>query len=730
MLRDAIYSHFKNFFEVYKQLYNEIIDIVCKYPERRYLILDFEMIDKFNHELSLVLLDEPERVIPLCQKVVQEIARDFDPEFNEKIYISIYNLPKYKHRIPSTLRADDIGKLICIEGIIKIVYSPKDKLSVAYFQCPYCGNIIQKRVGIHEHKLTSKCYCDCKEKVFDCKFLPTKSKYIKTQFIEVQDYGTHNQNSINIMLLGEDFVNTYTAGQKVRITGILYTAERLNNNAMSAYTKTYLEAIHIELLDKSVFEKEPSKGDIEYFRKLAKREDILDILVRSLVPSIKGYEDIKTAVLLQHVRGVKKVRKDGTIWSDAIHIYKCGEPGLAKSKFLIQVAELFGGKYANGAEMTGAGLSAAVDRSQDPSGTSGWTLHAGALPLAHEKTLCLDEMDKIRDEDKAHLNEAMAQGTVTIDKVIHASLPADVCILAAANPMYRRFDMSLPLATNLGLKPDLLTRFHLVFYKLDEAVEKSDKELVEHIFAIHTGRDITKETEEILSPEMLVKYVNYARKLRPSWSREAENYIKEFFLNMRKESDSERRRFSISPRQLEAMITLAEASAKLHLREIITIKDAELAADLIKCYMATVMELTPEALPDIDRLITDTSFKQRSIVIAIRELIGNGTMDEQRLVDALKLRQFTEEEINHALKTMFMQGELQYTAEKEILDALHMIVTNLAQSEEFWWRKKSNAYSILYEYQRQTGNLELIKEIARSDDLPEDLREVFELLGI
>ncbi len=296
-------------------------------------------------------------------------------------------------------------------------------------------------------------------------------------------------------------------------------------------------------------------------------------------------------------------------------------------KYVAQVAPR--GLYTTGKGSTAAGLTAAVVRDAS---TGGWTLEAGALVLADRGIACIDEFDKMSDEDRKAIHEAMEQQTISIAKAgIVATLNARTTIIAAANPKKGRYDPFSSVAENINLPPTILSRFDLIYIIRDRPEEENDERIASHI--IETRRGYNPEAEPEIPPDLLRKYIAYARqKVRPVLTKEAAGEIRKFYVEMRrlsreKEEESEVPELApipITPRQLEALIRLSEARARLHLREEVLVEDAKAAVELMKAMLRDVGYDVTTGTYDISALMTGTfvsaSRRREAIVRILAEL--------------------------------------------------------------------------------------------------------------
>jgi replicative DNA helicase Mcm len=275
------------------------------------------------------------------------------------------------------------------------------------------------------------------------------------------------------------------------------------------------------------------------------------------------------------------------------------------------------GLYTTGRGSTAAGLTAAVVRE---GGTGNFVLEAGALVLGDMGVCCIDEIEKMRDEDRSAIHPAMEQQVVSIAKGgIVATLNARTSILAAANPALGRYNPYQTVAENINLPVTILSRFDLIFVLRDQPEEERDVKLAEHILRLHRyARAPVKPPIEL---ELLRKYIGYAKRIKPVITGEVMERFKEFYLKMRAASreGGEVSPISITPRQLESLIRLAEARARVHLREEVTIEDAEAVIALVQYSLQQVgIDLTTGAI-DIDVIMTG---KPRSLQVRLQRVLS------------------------------------------------------------------------------------------------------------
>ena len=298
---------------------------------------------------------------------------------------------------------------------------------------------------------------------------------------------------------------------------------------------------------------------------------------------------------MQLFGGSAKQLEDETKLRGDIHILIVGDPGIGKSQILKYVSRLAPRSiYTSGKGTTGAGLTAAAVRDE----LGGWSLEAGALVLGDQGNVCVDELDKMRSEDRSALHEALEQQTVSIAKAgIMATLNSRCSVLAAANPKFGRFDRYKVLAEQIDLPAPIISRFDLIFVIEDKPGKEKDAELADHILKTHQYTTIDYEIE----PELLRKYIAYARKnCNPRLTDEANTVLKEFYVSTRNSNVEEQGPVPITARQLEAIIRLSEASAKIKLKDTVDKEDAEKA---VRLQMACLKEVGVD--PDTGEIDVD-----------------------------------------------------------------------------------------------------------------------------
>ncbi|MEM0094381.1 MAG: minichromosome maintenance protein MCM [Candidatus Micrarchaeaceae archaeon] len=605
---EELKSKFVDFFNAY--YIDAINDMFISYPKRRSVLIDIKDLEKFDVDLANELINNPDAVIIAANSAMASMNPHKDAK--EPVYARFFGAEN-EDMLIQNIGSRFIGKLLTIDSLVVKRSEIIPKVRIGLFKCSFCGTTV--KVQIENGEVPETCP-QCKRK--SLKQINEESEFADMQRIAVQDPLEKLKGGMPTwqleIWLSDDMVNTLIPGDRAAITGILRIRPRLGfrkKEEKSLFTM-FFDAVSIVPKQKEFAEIEISAEEEKEILELAKDPHIIEKITASIAPSIYGHDEIKRALAFQLFGGTpgKRLIDGGIIRSD-IHILLIGDPGSAKTRLLQAVSEIVPkGIYVSGKATTSAGLTASAERDEFSEG--GWTLRAGALVLGSGGEVSIDEFDKISDEDKSSLLEALESQTISIAKAgIVARFSAKASVLAAANPKFGRFDANIYPAEQFDIPPTLLSRFDLIFPIMDVLDEEHDKKIAEHILIQHEAagaRVLELENYEQvptppISPEMLRKYIAYARQnIKPLLTSEASKKIEDFYISLRK-LGIKQGAVPITPRQIEGLVRLAEASAKARLADKVGEADAANAISLVE-YMLRTLAVDRGGRFDIDTLIT------------------------------------------------------------------------------------------------------------------------------
>ena len=573
---------------------------------RESFTVDFEELFAFDQKLAETLLEKPDDYLQHADNAAYAQLGIEESEYAqkmEKITVRIVELLGREQL--RKLGSKQMGKLVMIEAIVVRATPVRPMVMQAAFKCKRCGTV--SRIEQTGQFLKAPTVCaspDCgKDGPFE--FLQDESKFIDSQDLRLQERPEdlppgQLPRTLAVKLIGTEVVDVARPGDHVSIVGIVH-AFALSRPGIGKL-RTFilqLDANSIEVLGKEPETSQTSLEEEEKILTLAKDPLVHRKIISSIAPSIFGYEHIKEAILYLLFGGVSKILPDITVRGE-MNALLIGDPGTAKSQLLQYVARIAPrGLYTSGRGTTAAGLTAAVIREKGGS----MSLEAGALVLADKGICCIDEMDKMRPEDRVAIHEAMEQHTVSVAKGgIVATLNARTAVLAAANPALGRYEPHRTVAENISLPVTILSRFDIIFVLRDVPNKEADTKMSQHILEIHRrGRS---PVEAPVDAELLRKYISYAKSIQPELSEDALNRLRDFYLAMRAASESEGSPIAITARQLESLVRISEARARAALRKEVTGEDAEAAIAIMKRSLEEVGIDMSSYKMDIDLIMT------------------------------------------------------------------------------------------------------------------------------
>ncbi|KAM6464164.1 DNA replication licensing factor MCM3 [Liasis olivaceus] len=613
------------------------------------LIVNINDLRRKNEKRASRLLNSAFEELVAFQRALKEFVAFVDATYSkqyEDFYIGLEGSFGSKHVTPRTLTSQFLSCIVCVEGIVTKCSLVRPKVVRSVHYCPATKKTIERRYT----DLTSL------EAFPSSAVYPTKDEEnnpLETEF-GLSIYKDHQTITIQEMpekapagqlprsvdvILDDDLVDRVKPGDRVQVIGTFRCLPNKRGGYTSGTFRTIVIACQVKQMSKEV-QPEYSSRDVSKIKKFSKHhsKDVFEQLSRSLAPSIHGHEYIKKAILCMLLGGVEKVLENGSRLRGDINILLIGDPSVAKSQLLRYV--LCTAPRAiptTGRGSSGVGLTAAVTTDQE---TGERCLEAGAMVLADRGVVCIDEFDKMSDIDRTAIHEVMEQGRITIAKAgIQAQLNARCSVLAAANPVYGRYDQYKTPMENIGLQDSLLSRFDLLFIVLDQMDPEQDREISDHVLRMHRYRaageqdgdamplgstvellatedpSLTEQEdqelqvyerhddllhgpkrrkEKIVSMEFMRKYIHFAKMLKPVLTEEAAALIAQEYSSLRSQdqiSSDHARTSPITARTLETLIRLSTAHAKARMSKIIEKQDAKAAVELVQfAYFKKVLE--------------------------------------------------------------------------------------------------------------------------------------------
>ncbi|KAA8642940.1 MCM DNA helicase complex subunit MCM5 [Aspergillus tanneri] len=642
-----------------------------------YCDIDIAHLISYNEELAHKLTTEPADIIPLFEAALQQCTQRIVYPSQRDIILPPHQLLLHSsasHISIRDLNATNISHLVRIPGIIIGASTISSKATTVHIRCKNCDHSENLRVeggfaGLSLPRICGRQKLPGENTDERCPLDPYVISHDKCQFVDQQilklqeapDQVPVGELPRHVLISADRYLaNRVVPGSRCTVMGIfsIYQAKGGKKDGAVALRNPYLRAVGIStdfdqtVKGNAIF----SEEEEQEFLEISRRPDLYEALARSVAPSIYGNMDIKKAIVCLLMGGSKKILPDGMKLRGDINVLLLGDPGTAKSqllKFTEKVSPI--AIYTSGKGSSAAGLTASVQRD---AATREFYLEGGAMVLADGGVVCIDEFDKMRDEDRVAIHEAMEQQTISIAKAgITTILNSRTSVLAAANPIFGRYDELKSPGENIDFQTTILSRFDMIFIVRDEHDRSRDENIARHVMGVHMGgRGVEEQVEAEIPLNTMKRYISYCRtRCAPRLSPEAAEKLSSHFVSIRKQvhraelDANNRSSIPITVRQLEAIVRITESLAKLSLSPVATETHVD---EAIRLFLASTMDAvtqgegqgSKEMMEEVSKV--EDEMKRRlpigwstSLATLRREFVDGRGYSEQALSRALMVLQ-------------------------------------------------------------------------------------------
>ncbi|KHN74216.1 DNA replication licensing factor mcm-5 [Toxocara canis] len=661
----------------------------------------------FDEEAAIKLRKCPSRFMPALEEAAKQVVDEITqprPEGEEEVHdiqVTI-TLDEYATSIRK-IKSSEVSQIVKVSGIVVAASQVRAKATHVSIQCRTCRhtvNDIELKPGLEGFALPRKCGANQTTQLQRCPMdpyhiMPDKCRCVDYQTLKLQENPEdvpHGEMPRHVQLYCDRYLTDRVApGNRVTVIGVFSIRTVVPRQKVADKSLLGIRAPYIRVLGIHIKVSGPGRADEvsltpeeeRKFRELSKKPNAYEIIASSIAPSIYGSDDIKKAIACLLFGGSRKRLPDGLTRRGDINVLLLGDPGTAKSqllKFVEKVAPI--GIYTSGKGSSAAGLTASVIR--DPQSRS-FIMEGGAMVLADGGVVCIDEFDKMREDDRVAIHEAMEQQTISIAKAgITTTLNSRCAVLAAANSVYGRWDEQKG-GENIDFMPTILSRFDMIFIVKDTHDVTRDTTLAKHVIAVHVNASSSHAQEQMiaegeLSLEFLKKYISYCRiTCAPRLSEAASEVLVHNYVRLRnpptdneqKQGRSHRSAIPITVRQLEAVVRMSEALAKMELQPFAGEKHVSEALRLFR--VSTIEATATGNLSGIEGFTSPADQEAfNRIERQLKKRFALGThVSEYLIVQDFVSQNYPESMVKKVIQMCIRRGELQYRMQRKMLYRVH-----------------------------------------------------------
>jgi len=662
-----------------------------------FLDVSLDDLASFDEHVADKVLKAPTEYMPIFEEAAKEMADEVTrprPVGEEEVQdIQVTLRSEANPMSLRELKSEHVSKLVKIPGIIISASAIRVKATRITIQCRGCKNTIPNiglKPGLEGYAMPRNCPTDQTSKPAPCPMdpffiLPDKCRCVDFQVMKLQespDAVPNGEMPRHLQLYADRYITEKVVpGNRVTVLGIFsikksgpskYPAEGGGVGIRKPYVRIVGIQIETTGAGRSSGNLTYSAEEEEEFHRLAAQPDVFDMLSRSVAPSIYGSEDVKKAITCLLFGGSRKRLPDGLTRRGDINVLLLGDPGTAKSqllKFVEKVSPV--GVYTSGKGSSAAGLTASVTR--DPVSRN-FIMEGGAMVLADGGVVCIDEFDKMRQDDRVAIHEAMEQQTISIAKAgITTTLNSRCSVLAAANSVFGRWDDTKG-DENIDFMPTILSRFDTIFIIKDEHDQTKDIRLAKHVMKVHLNAGQHQAVEGDLSLNFLKKYVDYCRrKCGPRLSEASSEKLRNQYVLMRsgkrtqEQETNTRSSIPITVRQLEAIVRISESLAKMRLQPFALEADVDEALRLFQ--VSTLDAANTGGLSGVEGLTPEEDMEEvRRIEVKLKQRFAIGSqVSEQRIIADFVKQKFNEKSVSTVIHILLRRGELEHKYQRKVL---------------------------------------------------------------